>query len=251
MKGNHHSPKTEFKKGKAPWNKDKKCPELSGKNNHFYGKKHTKKSREKMGCSGEEHYLYKKNYEEVFGGKKAKEIRRKISEGKLGDKNPVKREAVRKKISKTKIRLYKEGKIKRINSGSITKERRAKQVFPMKDTKIEVKIQSFLKRLGIEFFTHQYMKIEHGYQCDILIPSMNLVIECDGDFIHCNPIKYPSNFVRYPSAKKVITAQEIWDRDKIRTEELVEKGFRVLRLWEVEIKKMDINNFQNKIETFK
>lgn len=109
------------------------------------------------------------------------------------------------------------------------KERRKKQILPTKDTSIEVKIQNFLKSLGIDFFTHQYMKeIEHGYQCDIFIPSMNLVIECDGDYWH----KYP-------------TGREI---DHIRTSELIEKGFKVLRLWGFEIKKMDLNNFKERIK---
>ena len=107
-------------------------------------------------------------------------------------------------------------------------ERRSKQVFPIKDTSIEVKIQNFLKQLGIEFFTHQYMKeIEHGYQCDILIPYLNLVIECDGDYWH-----------NYPVGK---------DLDHVRTSELIEKGFNVLRLWEFEIKAMNINKFKNRL----
>ena len=102
---------------------------------------------------------------------------------------------------------------------------RAKQICPLKDTSIEVKIQNFLKQLGIEFFTHQYMKeIEHAYQCDILIPSMNMVIECDGDYWH-----------KYPVGNEV---------DHIRTCELLDKGFKVLRLWEHEIKVMDLNNFR-------
>lgn len=108
------------------------------------------------------------------------------------------------------------------------REARAKQILPVKDTKIEVKIQDYLKQLGIEFFTHQYMKIKHGYQCDILIPYLNLVIECDGDYWH-----------NYPVGK---------DIDHVRTSELVEKGFKVLRLWEFEIKAMDINSFQNKLQ---
>jgi hypothetical protein len=42
--------------------------------------------------------------------------------------------------------------------------------------------------MELTFFTHQYIKeIEHGYQCDILIPLMRLVIECYGDYWH----KYP------------------------------------------------------------
>ena len=104
---------------------------------------------------------------------------------------------------------------------------RAKRIIPTKDTSIEVKIQNFLKQLEIEFFTHQYMKIEHGYQCDILIPSKNLVIECDGDYWH-----------KYPIGNDV---------DHIRTKELIEKGFKVLRLWESEINKIDLNEFEEKI----
>ncbi|HEC39999.1 hypothetical protein LCGC14_0509420 [marine sediment metagenome] len=106
-----------------------------------------------------------------------------------------------------------------------SKEKRKYQVIPIKDTSIEVKIQNFLKQLGIDFFTHQYMKeIKHGYQCDILIPSMNLIIECDGDYWH-----------KYPIGNNL---------DHIRTKELIENGFKVLRLWEHEIKVMELNDFK-------
>ena len=111
------------------------------------------------------------------------------------------------------------------------KKRRAKQILPIKDTKIEVKIQNFLKTLGIEFFTHQYMKIKHAYQCDILIPSMNLVIECDGNYWH----KYPVGL----------------EKDHLRTKELIDKGFKVLRLWEFEINEMTIDAFKSNLKRFK
>ena len=72
------------------------------------------------------------------------------------------------------------------------------------------------------------MKIKHGYQCDILIPSMKLVIECDGDYWH-----------RYPIGN---------DLDHIRTKELIQKGFKVLRLWEFEIKAMELNDFKERLK---
>lgn len=109
---------------------------------------------------------------------------------------------------------------------------RSKIVFPKKDSKIEVKIQNFLEQLGIEYFAHKYIKeIEHGYQCDILIPSMNLVIEADGNYWH-----------KYPIGREI---------DNIRTSELLEKGFKVLRLWENEIKVMEVEDLQNKLEEMK
>ena len=44
VKGFSSSPKTTFKKGQEPWNKDKKFPEMSGENNPFFihGLSHTR-----------------------------------------------------------------------------------------------------------------------------------------------------------------------------------------------------------------
>ena len=108
------------------------------------------------------------------------------------------------------------------------RQARAKQVFPIKDSSIEVKIQNFLSELKIDYFAHHnFNNIQHKYQCDIWIPSMNLVLECDGDYWHSYPI-----------------GTEI---DHIRTQELKEKGFKVLRLWEREIKVMDLETFKRRL----
>lgn len=114
---------------------------------------------------------------------------------------------------------------------------RSKQIFPKKDTSIEIKIQNYLKDLGLEFYTHQYMKeIEHTYQCDILIPIQNCInqktiIECDGDYWH-----------DYPNGN---------EKDHLRTKELIKQGFRVIRLWENEIKQISLEQFENKLELIK
>lgn len=57
--------------------------------------------------------------------------------------------------------------------------------------------------------------------------GMNPNSKCDGDYWH-----------KYPIGR---------DIDHIRTSELIEKGFKVLRIWEKEIKKLDLGNFQNKL----
>jgi len=113
------------------------------------------------------------------------------------------------------------------------KEARAKQIFPVKDTTIEVKIQEYLKRLNIEFYTHQYIsEIEHAYQCDILIPvqrgiNKKTIIECFGDYWH-----------EYPLSRKI---------DNQRCKELRAKGWRVLVFWESEIRNLPIEVLDSKI----
>ncbi len=108
------------------------------------------------------------------------------------------------------------------------KEKRKFQISPKFDTSIEIKIQEHLKKLGFVFYTHQYIKeIKHGYQCDILIPSLKLIIECDGDYFHS-----------YPMGTEI---------DHIRTKELLVGGFNVLRLWEHEIKTMNEEDLKKRI----
>ena len=173
------------------------------------GRNFSKESRKKMSQHALKRFSNKENSPH-YGKSPSVETRLKISKALKGRTleqlhPPKKAEQIRKKIKKA----------------------REKQVFPLQDTSIEIKIQNFLKKLGIEFFTHQHMNIKHSYRCDIFIPSFNLVIEADGNYWH----KYP-------------TGTEI---DHIRTKELVQKGFRVLRLWEKDIKIITLNDFKKKL----
>jgi very-short-patch-repair endonuclease len=118
------------------------------------------------------------------------------------------------------------------NQKKILTRERINLISHVKDTSIEVKIQDYLKDLKIDFFTHQYVnQIEHSYQCDIFVPAMDLVIECDGNYWH-----------KYPVGNEI---------DHIRTSELIAKGFKVLRLWESEIKNLSLSDFQNKLNSIK
>lgn len=193
-KGTHNSINTEFKKG--------------SKIN--LGRKH--KIEQNLNHS------YKLKYLSAIGA---------IIPSRLGKKNTEEqnRKAVETRMKNGSYKRTEEFK-KRMRP--ITRRRIINGEFPNKNTSIEIKIQNFLKQLNIEFFTHQYIKeIEHSYQCDILIPSMNLVIECDGNYWH-----------KYPIGKEI---------DHIRTKELIEKGFKVLRLWESEIRIMSLEKFKEKI----
>lgn len=93
-KGEHFSPKTEFKKGNIPWNKDKKGvmpPPWNIDKNHPKYKEHIELIR-KIGKKNKDKKLPEENkinlrnlylnktYEERYGEEKAKETKKKISE---------------------------------------------------------------------------------------------------------------------------------------------------------------------------
>jgi G:T-mismatch repair DNA endonuclease (very short patch repair protein) len=200
-------------KGKNPWNKGKK---------NVY----SDEMRKSMGV-GSSKALKGKSYEQLYGPEKAAEIRAKRrafieKQYKSGTKN---------------LGFPKDGSMK---------EARKKQIFPLKDTKIEVKIQNFVKQLGLEFFTHQYIDIKYGYQSDILIPvqsgiTQKTVIEVDGDYWHGN-----TNIYDYKKMPQHIKEQIPLDFE--RTTQLEEAGFKVLRLWEHEIKHMTLSEFKDRLD---
>ncbi len=213
------------------------------KENHSYywkGKKFSEETKEKMRGriawnKGIKQWENKEHPRGMLGKKNphSLETKRKISESNMGriiSKNS------RNKISNTLKRYY------ILNPEAIIeiKRRRSKQKIPKKDTTIEIKIQDYLTMLKIEFVTHKYIDINHSYQCDIFVPSINLVIECDGDYWHGNPEKYPKNKLSKRQKEQKM-------RDNNRTKELLEKGYRVIRIWEDEIRKMKLEDFQSKL----
>jgi len=64
---------------------------------------------------------------------------------------------------------------------------------------------------------------------DAYIPESKTVIECQGDFWHCNPRMYP-NGPKYPTQEKRM------ERDREKREALTAQGYRFLELWEMDIK---------------
>lgn len=200
---------------------------LFGKQNGRFGKHHTVEAKELIGNAQRNKIVSDVTRKKMSVAKLncnlSDDTKQKLRETHFGERNGMFGKSGRLSPMKGKtFSLTDEQRLK-------VKDARAKQILPLKDTTIEVKIQNFLKQLGVDFFTHQHIKnIEHGYQCDILIPSMNLVIECDGDYWH-----------KYPIGN---------DIDHIRTSELINAGFRVLRLWECEIIPMTLADFRKQLQ---
>lgn len=248
-KGIPHSNETKIKMSNNHWSK---------KPNYIHpmlGKHHLEKTIKKL-----EEKIYSKRrgrtYEEMYGEKKAQKIKEIQSKNITKQHQLGLRKGLYKKIGKAQVGKhnspnteFKKGhKVPEYIRESIRKNRKT-QIFPKRDSKQEVKIQTFLTQLHIEFFTHKYIsEITHSYQCDILIPKQETegiiipqktIIECDGCFFHACPIC---------KMKEYHWTKERKATDEIRTKELTEKGYNVIRLWEHEIKVMELNDLKVKLE---
>jgi very-short-patch-repair endonuclease len=190
-----------------------------------------------------------KTYEEIYGAERAKEIKDKMKKnhvnpcpdkkGKTMEEYYGKEKAnrIKKKISKKVIakqngalpdKCFKKGHVP-WNKGKSYEEHFGKEelkkrmkkwrqlmdrkvVVPKKDSKPELLMQKILRKLNIDFIKHKPINIKHNYQCDLFVPKYNLIIEIDGIYWH-----------NYPYGRKI---------DKIRTNELISAGYKVLRFWE-------------------
>jgi len=150
-------------------------------------------------------------------------------------------------MKKTRTELHKQHIREALNLEKTKQKMRISRkniVIPFKDTIPEKIIQNFLTLLHKEYYTHKYINIEHGYQCDILVPVQNginqkTIIECDGDYYHGNP-----------DTQKQLTDWQIERKsiDDLRTKELINKGFRVIRLWDSKIRELTIEVFNTFIK---
>lgn len=104
-------------------------------------------------------------------------------------------------------------------------------------SKLEKYIEELLKELNIEYETQLLLKVSNKkrYFYDLYIPSINLIIEIQGDYWHANPNRYNAeDLVHYKFAD--IKAQDIWDRDKVKQDFATSKGYKLIAIWEHFIK---------------
>ena len=76
-------------------------------------------------------------------------------------------------------------------------------------------------------FVGELLKEKHfrigrkSYFADIYIPSKQLIVECDGRYWHADKRFYsPASVIKYPGGL-VMTASEVWERDKKRKQDLL------------------------------
>jgi G:T-mismatch repair DNA endonuclease (very short patch repair protein) len=185
----------------------KKCSlELQkGEGNPFYGKKHSKKSLTKMSKS-----------------KKGQN---------MGDKNHMKQERYR-QMSRDIMRSNWDNGIldRKVMSDKMKETRRSGKLKSVIRSKKEKEIVVEIRKMG--YVVQHSLRVETKIY-DIFISSLNLVIEYNGDYWHCNPKKYKPD---YFNQKKQKTAKELWEYDKNKIDLIREKGYNLEIVWESDLK---------------
>lgn len=193
-------------------------------NTRRLGKYHSEATRKKMSDSQK-------------GKQASEETKKKLSKAKMGNKNwfgkcfSVEHRKNISKALKGKHRSKEQRrKLSEIHRGiPISKEQKEKMLkgrqrffLSKQPTSIEKKVYEELKDRGLLFETQKL--INGKFIVDAYIPSLNLIIEADGDYWHSLP--------------------KIVKKDKAENAYLTKCGFDLLRLSEMEINN---NNFKEKL----
>jgi len=174
-----------------------------GEGNPFYGKTHTKETKEKISKSRE--------------GKAT------------GKNNSMSKQKWRDKARKNLIKKWKSGdleKTRKFMSEKLKETRRLGKLKSVIVSKKEKEILKEIKKMGFKVIGSY--KVDTKI-CDIYIPSLNLIIEYNGDYWHCNPKKYESDYFH---KKKNKYAWEIWEYDKNKLELIKNNGYTLEVIWE-------------------
>jgi len=94
-------------------------------------------------------------------------------------------------------------------------------------SKLEITFQNLLIEQDIENIHPYYVKEIKAFY-DFYLPKYNTIIEVDGDFYHCNPIKYPNGSICKTQEKNL-------KRDQQKNQWAQDNSFKLLRFWETDI----------------
>ncbi len=209
---------------------------------------HYKKINNDILCKPCSLELQKGNGNPFYGKKHNEETIKKISKSRkgkgTGDSNSMANPEWRKKASENLKKRWDSGELentRKIMSEHLKNTRRKGKLKSVIVSKKEKEIVKFLRKLGL--YVIPSFRVDTKI-CDVFIPSLNLIIEYNGDYWHCNPKKYESD---YYNQKKGMTAQQIWNQDKMKVDLINEYGYNLEVIWESDLK----HNNQKLLEILK
>jgi G:T-mismatch repair DNA endonuclease (very short patch repair protein) len=200
-----------------------------------------KKLSESLKMTHENNPILRKQISERNKGRKATdETKRKMSiarKGKTTRFDYKHSEETKMKISKKTSGRNNPNYGKVHSDVALEKIRRARdrQVFPRKDSKPELLVQSILVKNNIDFTKHFSFKLTRSrHQADLMIEP-HKIIEVFGDYWHFNPKHYDGESVQKKSGKNV-KVKDVWKYDKYVIDGMRTQGYKVLVVWESELK---------------
>lgn len=95
-------------------------------------------------------------------------------------------------------------------------------------SKFQKRIYDEVKKEYSDALLEEYLS-DVNKSVDIYVPSKKLIIECFGNYWHCNPNLYKPDY--YHKNVK-LTAEQIWHKDNERIEYFKKLGYQVKIVWE-------------------
>jgi len=212
------------------------------------------KNRKKATCSSK--CLSKLNFSDETNEKRKTTLKKSMLK-EYGVDHPSKIYGFGKRVKQTKLKNHGNENYVNIEKQKTTKETLYGNGFYTNPEKIK---QTCLERYGVpnvfhlkqhktngkqisKFQRREYEKLLKDYpdarleeylpdvqkSVDIYIPSKRKIVECFGDFWHCNPSMYSSD---YYNKYVHMNASEIWQRDQERIDLFKSKGYTVEVVWE-------------------
>lgn len=104
-------------------------------------------------------------------------------------------------------------------------------------TRIEKIVEQILLKLNYEYMFNKNISSKFSYRPDFYIQSLNLIIECQGDYWHANPNIYSEEDLNETQRTVII-------KDNLKQQTYQREGYNVLYYWESE---MLLDNFESRL----
>ena len=186
-----------------------------------------------------------------FGKKHKKETIDMISKNRkgkaLGDRNSMSKLEHRKSVSMALKKKYDSGDLdflKKIQSENAIKNQANGKLKYAPISNAEKEFRKVLESLGYK--TEPQFGIG-SLRYDIFLTDFNILIEYNGDYWHCKPNKYKSD---YYNKKKSMFAWELWKQDAKKKELAEKNGYKLFTIWESDYKfnkQIEINKIINNL----
>ena len=198
----------------------------SGKDNPFYGKKHSKELidqiRKKNSIAMKKKWQNPEYREEVI---------RKTSKPRHAE--------FKKEQSERITQWYKDNpKQKTIRSEYMKKSWKENRIVPstnsINESKIEINLLKEIQKIYPDACKKTLRDKQGWIIPDIILEKQKIIIEFYGDFWHFNPKYYSHDDY---NIKIKMNAQEMWDKDKKRLNRIHKLGYKTYIVWQDEYKK--------------